>query len=466
MAAEAVRSCDTWDWMPVARPTHSRLHCLEPVGWETAAVESLTGYISRLAETHGVPIRTLMLQELMPLLGRERLTRSVNGNLSSFWSKDARSLNGTGHLAQDMVAALQALTLRQDLGGLTLLAWETVLPTRGLLRRNRVWCPVCYESWWRAGPVIYEPLLWSLEVVTVCPIHHVYLQSTCPYPDCQRTQPILGPHAQPGHCAHCLRWLGRAPQDLPAATSVVPEEELAWQTWVAQEAGTLLAAPPDLATERTLQNIYDAVKHGVDRVAQGNANAFARWLQVSPSAISSWRLQRQRPQLNVLLRLCHRLEISLRQVFRQGAHAMLASNGSQGIGPLPPERPKRARRAFEHERVRLALEKILNDPAEPPPPMRQVCKQLGYENGVIYAHFPEQCRAISARYLAYQKERGKQHLQQLCTEVRQKVLIVHQQGKYPSAYRVEALLGVPGLMLHPDVRRVWHDTLRELGWES
>ena len=297
MAAEAVRSCDTWDWIPVARPTHSRLHYLEPVGRATAAVESLTGYISRLAETHGVAIRTLMLQELMPLLGRERLTRSVNGNLSSFWSKDARSLNGTGHLAQDMVAALQALTLRQDLGGLTLLAWETVLPTRGLLRRNRVWCPVCYESGWRSGQVIYEPLLWSLEVVTVCPIHQVYLQSTCPSPDCQRTQPILGPHAQPGHCAHCLRWLGRAPQDLPAATSVVPEEERAWQAWVAQEAGTLLAAPPDLPAERILQNICDAVKRGVDLVTQGNANAFARWLQVSPSAISCWRLQRQRPQL-------------------------------------------------------------------------------------------------------------------------------------------------------------------------
>jgi hypothetical protein len=466
MASEAARSCDTWDWIPVARPAHSRLHYLEPVGRATAAVESLTGYISRLAETHGVAIRTLMLHELMPLLGRDRLTRSVNGNLSSFWSKDARSLNGTGHLAQDMVAALQALTLRQDLGGLTLLAWKTVLPTRGLLRRNRVWCPVCYQSGWRAGQVIYEPLLWSLEVVTVCPIHPVYLQSTCPYPDCQRTQPILGPHAQPGHCAHCLRWLGRDPQDLPAATNGVPEEERVWQAWVAQETGTLLATPPDLATEHTLQNICDAVKYGVDLVAQGNANAFARWLQVSPSAISSWRLQRQRPQLEVLLRLCHRLEISLCQVFRQGAQAMCAANVRQSIGPLPPERPKRARRAFAHEQVRLRLEQILNDPTEPPPAMRQVCKQLGYEHAVIYTYFPELCRAISARYLAYQKERGQQRLQQLCKEVCQKVLIVHQQGKYPSAYRVEALLGIPGLLLHPDARRVWHATLRELGWES
>jgi transcriptional regulator with XRE-family HTH domain len=253
---------------------------------------------------------------------------------------------------------------------------------------------------------------------------------------------------------------------LPSPTSFVPEEEGDWQTWVAQEAGTLLATPPDLSAERTLQNVCDTVNRGVDLITQGNANAFARRLQVSPSAISCWRLQRQRPQLEVLLRLCHLLGTSLRQVFSQGAHAVLASNCNQVSGPLPPERPKHARRAFEHVRVRLALEQILKDPAEPPPPMRQVCKQLGYENAVIYTYFPELCRAISARYMAYQKERGKQRLQQLCAEVRQKVLIVHQQGIYPSAYRVEALLSVPGFMRHLDARRVWHATLRELGWES
>lgn len=429
-------------------------------------MESLSGYISRLAETHGVTIRTLMVQELVPLLGRERLTRPVNGNLSSFWAKDARSLNGTGHLAQDMVAALHALTLRQDLGGLTLLAWETVLPTRGLLRRNRVWCPVCYESWWQSGQVIYEPLLWSLEVITVCPIHHVYLRSTCPYPDCQRTQPILGPHAQPGHCAHCLRWLGRTPQDLPAAISVVSEEEGAWQTWVAQEAGTLLAVPPDLSAERTLQNVCDAVKRSVDLVTQGNANAFARRLQVSPSAISCWRLQRQRPQLAILLRLCHLFGISLRHVFSLGADAVRELNGNPDNWPLPPERPKRPRRAFEQERVRLALQAVLNDPAEPPPAMRQVCKRLEYNPTFIYCQFPDLSRAISARYMAYQKEQGKQRLQLLCAEVRQNVLIVHHQGKYPSASRVQALLSVPGFMRHTEAKAVWHATLRELGWES
>lgn len=466
MASEMMNSCETWDLKPFFRSPHSRLHHLEPVGLETAAVESLTGYISRLACTHGVTTRTLMVHELVSLLGRERLVRPVNGGLSSFWAKDARSLNGTGHLAQDMVAVLQTLTLRQDLRFLTLLTWGTVLPTRGLLRRNRIWCPVCYESWWQAGQVIYEPLLWSLEVVTVCPVHHCYLFSTCHYPDCQKIQPILGPHAQPGHCSHCKRWLGISLQELPLASRVVPEEECTWQIFVTQEVGNLLATAPDIPTEPTFQNVCSTVNRWVDLLTQGQANTFARQLQISESSIACWRSQRQRPQLGILLRLCHFFGTPLWHVLIRGSSSVIESNFDKDRLTIQVDRPKRSRRTFDYEKVRKVLLDVLDSKAEPPPPMRQVSKTLGYENAIIYTHFPEECRAISARYMAYQKERGEQRIQQLCAEVRQDVLVVHEQGKYPSAYRVEALLSVPGFMRHPMAMVVWHATLQELGWES
>jgi len=466
MGSETGSGCDLWELKPFSRSDHSRLHHLEPVGLETAAVESLTGYISRLAGTHGVTTRTLMVHELLPLLGRERLVRPVNGGLSSFWTKDARSLNGTGHWAQDMVAVLQTLTLRQDLRFLTLLTWGAVLPVRGLLRRNRIWCPVCYESWWPAGQVIYEPLLWSLEVVTVCPVHHCYLCSTCPYPDCQKSQPILGPHAQPGYCSHCQRWLGMSFQDLPLMSRVVPEEELVWQNFVTQEVGALLATAPAIPAEPTVQNVCSTVNRWVDLMTGGQAKTFACQLQISESSIGCWRSQKRRPLLGVLLRLCHLFGTSLQDVFIRGSSAVIEANFDKDRLTIQAQRPKRSRRTFDYEKVRVDLEEVLNRKAEPPLSMRQVCKQLGFENAIIYRYFPEQCRAISARYMAYQKERGEQRLQQLCAEVRQSVLFVHQQGKYPSAYRVEVLLSVPGFMRHPSARAVWHATLQELGWES
>jgi len=466
MGSEAVSGCDIWELKPFSRPDHSRLHHLEPVGLESAAVESLTGYISRLAGTHGVTTRTLMVHELLPLFGRDYLIRPVNSSLSSFLATSARPINGTGHSAEDMVGALQALTLRQDLRFLTLLTWEAVLPARGLLRHHRIWCPVCYESWWQAGQVIYEPLLWSLKVVTVCPVHHCYLFSTCPYPDCQKIQPILGPHAQPGHCSHCKRWLGMSFQDLPLVSRVVPEEECAWQIFVTQEVGVLLATAPTIPAEPTVQNVSSTVNRWVDLMTGGQAKTFARQLQISEASIGCWRSQKRRPLLGMLLRLCHLFGTSLQDVFIQGSNAVIEANFDKDRLPIQVDRPKRSRRTFDYEKVRMGLLEVLNNNIEPPLSMRQVCKQLGFENAIIYRYFPEQCRAISARYMAYQKERGEQRTQQLCAEVRQDILVIHEQGKYPSANRVEALLSVPGFMRHPMARAVWHATLQELGWES
>lgn len=466
MLPELLPCCDIWELKPSSLPCHSRLYHLEPVGLGTAAVESLTGYISRLAEMHDVSVRTLMIHELVPLLGRERLTREVNGGLSSFWSKDTRSLNGTGHLAQDMVAALQVLTLRQDLRYLTLLSWANVLPAHGLLRRNRVWCPVCYATWQQSGQVIYEPLLWSLEVVSVCSLHRCYLFSTCPYLDCQAPQPILAPHARPGYCSRCKRWLGVASTDLPPESSTVPDEEWVWQTWVTQEVGALLAIAPDIPAEPTVQNVSNIVRRWIDLLTQGNASAFAQRLQISTSSVSCWLAQRQRPQLGMLLRLCRLFGTPLLCVFTQGAAAMEGRDFDPKEWVIQVNRPKRSRRTFDREMALTTLQDILASNPDPPPAMRQVCQQLGYHHATIYSHFPDLCQTISARYMAYQKERGKQRLQQLCAEVRQAVFAVHHLGKYPSAYRVEALLSVPGFMRHPDAMRVWHATLRELGWES
>ncbi|MCX6082187.1 MAG: TniQ family protein, partial [Chloroflexi bacterium] len=452
--------------MAAFRSPHSRLHNLEPVGMETAAVESLTGYISRLAGTHGVTTRTLMIHELLPLFGRDYLIRPVNSSLSSFLATSARPINGTGHSAEDMVSALQALTLRQDLRFLTLLTWSSVLPSRGLLRHSQVWCPFCFNSWWETGQVIYEPLLWSLKVVTVCPIHHCYLVSTCPYPDCLKTQPILGSHAQPGHCSHCNRWLGFSLQNLYPESRVVPKEECAWQTWVTQEVGALLATAPAISAEPTIQNVCSTVNRWVDLMTEGQAKTFARQLQISESSIDGWRFRKQRPLLGTLLRLCHLFGTSLKDVFILGQSAVIDANFDKDRLTIQVDRPKRLRRTFDYEKVRKVLLDVLDSKAEPPLPMRQVSKTLGYENAIIYNHFPDQCRAISARFMAYQKERGEQRTQQLCAEVRRDILVIHEQGKYPSAYRVEALLSVPGFMRHPMARVVWHATLRELGWES
>src|SRR5215472_3167550 len=56
--------CESWDLAIPPVPARSRLYCLAPMGIGTPEVESLTGYIARLAEAHSVTVADLVGAEL------------------------------------------------------------------------------------------------------------------------------------------------------------------------------------------------------------------------------------------------------------------------------------------------------------------------------------------------------------------------------------------------------------------
>ena len=58
--------------MPLNHAGASRLYSLPPQGIGTAFVESLIGYIARLAEAHSVHTGTLVVRELLPRTRRTR----------------------------------------------------------------------------------------------------------------------------------------------------------------------------------------------------------------------------------------------------------------------------------------------------------------------------------------------------------------------------------------------------------
>src|SRR5206468_10800189 len=129
LGADGLVVCGAWALARPGVPPRSRLFHLEPVGVGTAEAESLTGYVARLAEAHGVRVRELVLHEILPLLDRPHLAATHDpGLLSAFWRNETRALNGTRALARGLVRALARLTGRRDLRYLTLLTWTELLP--------------------------------------------------------------------------------------------------------------------------------------------------------------------------------------------------------------------------------------------------------------------------------------------------------------------------------------------------
>ena len=62
---------EEWDMTIPPIPPRSRLYRLESIGIGTPYVESLTSYITRLAEVHCVSLKALIMWEIFPLQGQD-----------------------------------------------------------------------------------------------------------------------------------------------------------------------------------------------------------------------------------------------------------------------------------------------------------------------------------------------------------------------------------------------------------
>lgn len=454
--------CDTWDLKLSAHPEHSRLYALAPLGVGTPNVESLTSYMSRLAEVHSVSLRTLAIKELLPLLQRDYLSNPFRNTLSAFWKEAVRALNGTGILARDWGQALEQLTLRANLRALTLLPWASVLTQQRLLWVTRAWCPDCFMEWQAAGHPIYEPLLWNVSAVSLCLRHQRILLEQCPYPDCRATLPVLASHFRPGYCSRCFRWLG-----IMADPSNIPwtPEQWNWQIWVADSIGELLAHNLDLMVTPHQGNIPDLITAYRGQAADGSIRILAAKLQLSRRTLIAWQQGRQIPQMESLMRLCYCCGVSVYDVFTSQSGTL--DLDKLKIQSLPeihnPTGKRRHRIPLNVEHIRQSLETVLASEEQPPPSMRTVAKRLNYSPRELREHFPELSHAISSCYKNYCKIRGEKNLEQQKEKVRQAILNIHSKGFYPSSKRVDTLLGERGMLRSPLLTQCWREMLQELG---
>src|ERR1700730_17886507 len=180
------RPFESWELAAPALPPRSRLYRRPRIGAGTAFVEGLTSNVSRLAAAHSVSVGNLVGRELsdngpgpLPLVHPNK--RLQNGrDLYHGFAGASYSLNGAGDSPRLWIEVLEAKTLRSDLRPLTLLPLEEILPDLGLFRKRRAWCPDCFRRWRKNGGFLYEPLLWSLRAVNLCPLHRRPLQERCP----------------------------------------------------------------------------------------------------------------------------------------------------------------------------------------------------------------------------------------------------------------------------------------------
>ena len=417
-----------WNLKTPELPPRCRLSHLAPIGIGTAEVESLTGYITRLAAWHCVHPGALFAQEMVPLINCPYLLKSDTEPVGHALHlvKKIQTVNGGGSVTSRWVRALESLTRRDKLHLLTLLPWGRFLAPRFLMRTVRAWCPDCFAQDRERGEATYERLIWTLLSVSVCLHHRKPLEEACP--DCGRSSPVLTSRSRSGHCFLCGSWLGiqrRAANPEQAAF----EQEVDQHLEKARLVGEMLTLSPELWPFPSPRDFADQLNCHIRQITAGNASCFARFLEIDYLVLRSLRYGVNRPVLDVLLRLLLGLRLSVKD-FLDGQQSAIH----------PPERHEfNLPRSLP--RVKQVMRDALADPACPS--VSELASRIGYQDEGNFRHAdPELCRQISARNRQMRTYDPSAHRQLYDDQtLREKLAAALQEVPAPSIRQIAKCLG-------------------------
>src|ERR1019366_7742978 len=115
----------------------------------------------------------------------------------------------------------------------------------------------------------------------------------------------------------------------------------------------------------------------------------------------NWCQGKRIPELDMLFRLCYRLNLSLDEVVFQEVE-MLQPRLQD---PIPEARfPSRKRTAIDKERIFHLLEQAASSAENPPPPIQEVGQRLGYQPTSLYKIHRAACHMIAECHTEYRRE--------------------------------------------------------------
>ena len=97
----------------------------------------------------------------------------------------------------------------------------------------------------------------------------------------------------------------------PADEESLDDEETKWKLWVAESIGELLAAAPTLAALPRRERIAQAMTVCVEQAARSTESVLAQALGLGMGGAWEWLHEGVLPRLDLLLRLCDLVDISL-----------------------------------------------------------------------------------------------------------------------------------------------------------
>jgi transcriptional regulator with XRE-family HTH domain len=398
-------------------PNRTILYNLPPLGIGTAEAESLTGYISRLAQEHYLsPIRLLKIcfreEDYVPFCIAQN---SINSTLAS-------NLNGFSQISESVVKVLQKATFDDDIRYTSLLFWRGKISNHKLLKKWTVWCPLCYEEQKSQNKPIYNKLIWIIEGISVCLIHNTSLAEICPF--CKKNMKHLGNKSRPGYCSNCLKWLGINKDGFSRLYNIQNNKGDFWTT---KNIAELLVNPYLTCKETNHHKFVWNLANIIEKRYHGNINDFAYENNLWHLSVRRILKSEILPTLEMILRISYSLKISAVDFFNEKSKDI---ERETYISCISNSKPNKIRE------LEIFLNEIINE--TPPLSANETSREMGLPTTWLKRNFPDKYEQIVERYSNYTKQKSSKKSD---SEVREILINATEETPPPSLQSIFRSIG-------------------------
>ncbi|MBG9941018.1 TniQ family protein [Brevibacillus formosus] len=425
------------DEIPLSSP--SRLYSLKPMGLGTAAIESMTSFIARLARAHCLKVGDLFTQVLFPILNKQYTNNIMIEGGNGFYDW-AHSLNGLTSNAHEFVELLENMTGNSGLGNLTLLKYRHLIPNRRLLRRKKCWCPNCFREMKDEGKDIYEPLIWTIQAVNVCTRHNVELRNRCIY--CTRSQLMLERRSNPGYCVHCHRWLG---SNEDSSTKI--------EEWGVVKSISIEQLIFDAKCSSKREVIRNNLVRLVKIISNNNLSDFAMKCSIPKSTFWGWYTGKNLPPLEEVLRICNKFGLNLTDFYC----GSLAFNSNGYV--ISSRRERLVKRDFTsapiHE-IRKKMRLLVIDSQKEVLSVKRMAKALKCNKKTLYKYCGDFCKIQAIKHKMYKSRCKITRILMINKLVYRVFLQIIEKDGLPTAKRVEKMIGQNAIFKERSIRMCYY----------
>ncbi|CAM3544414.1 helix-turn-helix domain-containing protein [Brevibacillus invocatus] len=381
-AMETYHNFEIWNDLVCSKNDISQLFSLKPIGIGSPMVESLSGYISRLAVEHRITTGKLFTEVMVPYLDKHYLNEISKRGGNGFFDT-AHMMNGTSKAAVEFSNMLNELTGNSHLHNLTFHRFANTISQRGLLKTKKSWCPACYKEMFLSNSIVYEPLLWLIQSVTICRTHRLKLRSVCT--NCFKTALILERRSRPGFCCHCSIRLGD--EKITAVDTIDFESDM--KATMIEEL---------LCSEGMFlrSGVITALKSIVSR-EKSTPTQIARKLNVPKTTFWGWITGKNLPSVTEVIGICNKFGINIVNFYK----------GSNNEGHAPVIFSRRIKKQnkdittlplFE---ISVLTRKIVKDAKTESMHVQALANAVSCNKKTLYKYLPTLCKMQAVKWKKY-----------------------------------------------------------------